>query len=85
MTDSDDQLPLRGIRVLELGHAVMGPTCGMILADMGAEVIKIERAPSGDDTRRLPGFGAGLFPYFNRNKKSVVIDLKRSSSDGVCD
>lgn len=80
MTDSDDPLPLRGIRVLELGHTVMGPTCGMILADMGAEVIKVERAPGGDDTRRLPGFGAGLFPFLNRNKKSVVVNLK--SDDG---
>lgn len=69
-------LPLSGIKVIELGHAVMGPACGMILADMGAEVIKIERAPKGDDTRRLLGFGAGLFPFFNRNKKSLVLNLK---------
>ena len=76
MDGSDNNLPLSGIRVLELGHAVMGPTCGLILADMGAEVIKIERAPKGDDTRRLLGFGLGLFPFFNRNKKSLVLDLK---------
>ena len=69
-------LPLSGIRVIELGHAVMGPSCGLILADMGAEVIKIERSPGGDDTRRLLGFGLGLFPFFNRNKKSLVLDLK---------
>lgn len=69
-------LPLSGIRALELGHTVMGPTCGLVLADMGAEVIKIERAPRGDDTRRLMGFGQGFFPFYNRNKKSIVIDLK---------
>jgi len=70
------KLPLSGIRVLEMGHTVMGPTCGLVLADMGAEVIKIERAPKGDDTRRLIGFGQGFFIYFNRNKKSLVVDLK---------
>jgi crotonobetainyl-CoA:carnitine CoA-transferase CaiB-like acyl-CoA transferase len=70
------KLPLSGIRVLEMGHTVMGPTCGLVLADMGAEVIKIERAPQGDDTRRLIGFGQGFFIYFNRNKKSLVVDLK---------
>jgi crotonobetainyl-CoA:carnitine CoA-transferase CaiB-like acyl-CoA transferase len=69
-------LPLSGINVLEFGHTVMGPTCGMILADMGAEVIKIERAPHGDDTRRLKGFGAGFFVYLNRNKKSLAVNLK---------
>ncbi len=70
------RLPLSGIRVLELSHAVMGPTCGLILADMGAEVIKIERAPEGDETRRLKGFGIGFFPFLNRNKKSIAVDLK---------
>jgi crotonobetainyl-CoA:carnitine CoA-transferase CaiB-like acyl-CoA transferase len=54
----------------------MGPTAGMILADMGAEVIKIEPAPNGDDTRRLTGFGTGFFPYYNRNKKSLALNLK---------
>ena len=70
------RLPLSGIRILEMGHTVMGPTCGLVLAGMGAEVIKIERAPKGDDTRRLMGFGQGFFIYFNRNKKSLVVDLK---------
>jgi crotonobetainyl-CoA:carnitine CoA-transferase CaiB-like acyl-CoA transferase len=70
------KLPLGGIRVLELGHTVMGPSCGLVLADMGAEVIKIERAPRGDDTRRLMGFGVGFFPFYNRNKRSMVLDLK---------
>lgn len=67
-------LPLAGIRVIEFTHMVMGPTCGMILADLGAEVIKIE-PPGGDKTRKLPGLGIGFFRTFNRNKKSVVLDL----------
>jgi crotonobetainyl-CoA:carnitine CoA-transferase CaiB-like acyl-CoA transferase len=70
------QLPLAGIRVLELGHTVMGPTCGLVLADLGAEVYKVERTGKGDDTRWLKGFGAGFFTNFNRNKKSIAIDLK---------
>lgn len=67
---------LRGIRVLEFSHAVLGPSCGLVLADLGAEVIRIERTPDGDDTRRLKGFGTGYFPFFNRNKKSITIDIK---------
>src|SRR5437868_9033598 len=66
--------PLAGLRVVEFTHMVMGPTCGMVLADMGAEVIKIEPV-DGDRTRRLLGAGAGFFPMFNRNKKSIAIDL----------
>ncbi|MHB8771849.1 MAG: CaiB/BaiF CoA transferase family protein [Syntrophales bacterium] len=77
MTNREKQtLPLSGIRVLELSLAVMGPTCGLLLADMGAEVIRVERAPDGDETRRLKGFGTGFFPFLNRNKKSIAIDLK---------
>ena len=76
MQSSDQSLPLSNIRVLEVGHTVMGPTAGLILADMGAEVIKIERTPKGDDTRYLKGFGAGFFPYVNRNKKSLCLNLK---------
>jgi crotonobetainyl-CoA:carnitine CoA-transferase CaiB-like acyl-CoA transferase len=76
-------LPLEGIRVLELGHAVMGPTCGMVLADMGAEVYKVERTGSGDDTRHLKGFGSGFFTYFNRNKKSISIDLKTETGKKI--
>ena len=68
-------LPLEGIRVIEFTHMVMGPTCGMILADLGAEVIKIE-PPGGDKTRNLPGLGIGFFRTFNRNKKSVVLDIQ---------
>lgn len=66
--------PLDGLRVIEFTHMVMGPTCGMVLADMGAEVIKIEPL-DGDRTRRLLGAGSGFFPMFNRNKKSIGIDL----------
>ena len=71
---NDNTLPLAGIRVIEFTHMVMGPTCGMILADLGAEVIKIE-PPGGDKTRKLPGLGIGFFRSFNRNKKSVVLDI----------
>jgi len=73
-------LPLSGIRVVEFTHMVMGPTCGMILADLGAEVIKVE-PPGGDKTRNLPGLGIGFFRSFNRNKKSVVLDIQ--SADGL--
>jgi len=69
-------LPLSGIRVVEFSHMVMGPTCGMILGDLGAEVIKIE-PPGGDKTRTLIGSGAGFFPLFNRNKKGVRADLSK--------
>jgi crotonobetainyl-CoA:carnitine CoA-transferase CaiB-like acyl-CoA transferase len=71
---SQNPLPLDGVRVIEFTHMVMGPTCGMILADLGAEVIKIE-PPGGDKTRKLPGTGIGFFRSFNRNKKSVVLDI----------
>ena len=70
-------LPLAGLRVVEFTHMVMGPTCGMVLADMGAEVIKVEPI-AGDRTRHLLGSGAGFFPMFNRNKKSIAIDLRRT-------
>ncbi|WP_160119727.1 CaiB/BaiF CoA transferase family protein [Rhodovarius lipocyclicus] len=66
-------LPLEGIRVIEFSHMVMGPTCGLILADLGAEVIKVE-PPGGDRTRALTASGAGFFPALSRNKKSVVLD-----------
>ena len=68
-------LPLAGIRVLEFCHTIMGPTAGLILADLGADVIKIEPV-GGDHTRRLYGFAAGFFPTFNRNKRSLAVDLK---------
>ncbi|MGX5651667.1 CaiB/BaiF CoA transferase family protein [Hydrogenophaga borbori] len=74
-TPATPPLPLAGIRVAEFSHMVMGPMCGMVLADLGAEVIKVE-PPGGDNTRRLLGSGAGFFPLFNRNKKSLVLDLQ---------
>ncbi len=69
--------PLAGVRVLEFSHTIMGPCAGMILADLGADVVKVEPAPAGDKTRHLPGFAAGFFATFNRNKRSLAIDLKR--------
>ncbi|WP_342613184.1 CaiB/BaiF CoA-transferase family protein [Burkholderia ambifaria] len=72
--ETNARLPLDCVRVIEFTHMVMGPTCGMILADLGAEVIKIE-PPGGDKTRTLPGLGIGFFRTFNRNKKSVVLDI----------
>ncbi len=69
------ELPLHGIRVLEFTHAVMGPTAGLVLADLGAEVIHVE-PPEGDATRRLTGMGAGYFSFYSRNKKSLAVDLK---------
>ncbi len=70
------RLPLEGVRVVEFAHMVMGPACGLVLADLGAEVIKVEPL-EGDNTRRLAAAGAGFFPIFNRNKKSLAIDLKK--------
>ena len=68
-------LALEGVRVVEFCHVVMGPTCGLVLADMGAEVIKVEPI-DGDHTRKLTASGAGFFPTYNRNKKSFAVDLK---------
>jgi crotonobetainyl-CoA:carnitine CoA-transferase CaiB-like acyl-CoA transferase len=75
-------LPLAGIRILELGHTVMGPSCSMVLADLGADVIKVE-PPEGDRTRANVGFGSALFPVFNRNKRSLSIDLKSGAGRTV--
>ena len=72
-------LPYEGLRVVEFTHMVMGPTCGMVLADLGAEVIKVEpigHGRHGDATRDLLGSGAGFFAMFNRNKKSITLDLQ---------
>ena len=68
-------LPLNGIKVIEFSHMVMGPCAGLMFADLGAEVIKVEPI-GGDKTRRLRGAGAGYFPMYNRNKKSLSINLK---------
>jgi crotonobetainyl-CoA:carnitine CoA-transferase CaiB-like acyl-CoA transferase len=69
-------LLLQGVRVVEFSHMVMGPSCGLVLADLGADVIKVEPAGAGDNTRRLAGSGAGFFASFNRNKRSLAVDLK---------
>jgi len=69
-------LPLDGVRVVEMTYMVMGPTCGMILAQLGAEVIKVE-PPAGDKTRSLGGMGTSFFPLFNRGKRSVVLDFEK--------
>ncbi len=69
-------MPLEDVTVLEFTHTVMGPSCGMVLADLGADVIRVEPAPDGDRTRRLHGFATGFFVYFNRNKRCICIDLK---------
>jgi len=71
----NQSLPYSGVRVIEMTHMVMGPTCGMVLADLGAEVIKVEPI-AGDSTRALRGSGAGFFSTFNRNKKSIAVDVK---------
>ena len=75
-------LPLAGIRILEMGHTVMGPSCSMVLADLGADVIKIEPL-EGDRTRGNVGFGSALFPVFNRNKRSLAVDVKSAAGKAV--
>jgi len=80
--DAQPALPLAGLRVVEFTHMVMGPTCGMLLADMGAEVIKVEPI-EGDRTRHLLGAGSGFFPMFNRNKKSIAINLHQPAGAEV--
>jgi crotonobetainyl-CoA:carnitine CoA-transferase CaiB-like acyl-CoA transferase len=74
---SGTELPLAGVRVIEMTHMVMGPTCGMILAQLGADVIKVE-PPAGDKTRSLGGMGTSFFPLFNRGKRSVVLDFEKA-------
>jgi len=73
---SGSTYPLKGIKVVEFSHMVLGPSCGLILADLGADVVKVEPAPKGDKTRYLPGSGSGFFGAFNRNKRSVAVNLK---------
>src|SRR5262245_65716820 len=75
-------LPLEGVRVVEFAHMVMGPSCGVVLGGLGAEVIKVEPL-EGDNTRRLSAAGAGFFPVFNRNKKSLAVDLKHSDGKAI--
>ena len=77
-------LPLDGVRVVEMTHMVMGPACGMILAQLGAEVIKVE-PPAGDKTRSLGGMGTSFFPLFNRGKRSVVLDFNNAEDGEIMD
>jgi crotonobetainyl-CoA:carnitine CoA-transferase CaiB-like acyl-CoA transferase len=79
-TEQPGALPLEGLKVVEFSHMVMGPSIGVILGDLGADVIKVEPI-GGDQTRRLLGSGAGYFPMFNRNKRSICLDLK--AEEGV--
>src|SRR3972149_2987802 len=76
--------PLKGIKVIELAHGMAGPTCGLMLADLGADVIKVEKIPGGDDTRSFlpPSVGdeSAAFLMMNRNKRGIAVDLK--SEDG---
>jgi crotonobetainyl-CoA:carnitine CoA-transferase CaiB-like acyl-CoA transferase len=76
-------LPLSGIRVVEFSHMVMGPSCGLVLGDLGADVVKVEPVGEGDNTRRLPGSGAGFFATFNRNKRSLALDVKSPKGLGL--
>ena len=75
---NSDFAPLKDVRVVEMSHMIMGPSCGMFLSFLGAEVIKVE-PPEGDKTRLLSGMGRGFFPTFNRGKKSVQLDLKSAA------
>lgn len=75
------KLPLEGVKVVEFSHMVMGPSCGVVLADMGADVIKVEPTGEGDNTRKLTGSGVGFFATFNRNKRSLAVNLK--SPEGI--
>ncbi len=77
--------PLEDVKVLEFSHAIMGPSAGMILGDLGADVIKIEPVPRGDRTRHLRGVGVGFFPYFGRNKRSLAIDVQAPECREVMD
>ena len=79
---AESRLPLQGIRVVEFVHVIMGPSCGLVLADLGAEVIKVEPL-DGDHTRKLTASGAGFFPTFNRNKKSIAVDLKSKEGQEI--
>src|SRR5436189_4735517 len=79
--------PLQGLRVIEMAHIMSGPTCGMLLADMGADVIKLEKIPGGDDTRRFtpPEINgeSAAFMMMNRNKRGIAVDLKKPAGVGL--
>jgi crotonobetainyl-CoA:carnitine CoA-transferase CaiB-like acyl-CoA transferase len=79
-----EPLPLAGVRVVEFSHTVMGPTCGMVLADLGADVVKVEPV-DGDRTRRLKGFGLGFFGFLNRNKRVIAVDVQAPAGRDAID
>ena len=80
-------LPLAGVRVLDLSRVLAGPLCGMVLADFGAEVIKIEHPKRGDDTRdwglRVGATETAYFNSMNRNKRSVTLDLQTAAGQAL--
>ncbi len=75
-------LPLHGIKIIEFTHMVMGPAAGVVLGDLGADIIRIEPT-GGDATRALRGSGAGYFPMYNRNKRSLCVDLKSEAGKKI--
>lgn len=83
MIPSAGRLPLTGVRVLELGHIIAGPAAGLILADLGAEVIKVERPDGGDQARQMAGGTRAYFHLFNRNKRDLAVDLKSAAGKEV--
>ena len=83
MSVKKEALPLTGIRVLEFCHTIMGPSAGVLLADLGCDVIKVEPADGADRTRRMAGFASGFFYAFNRNKRAIGIDLKTADGRAV--
>ncbi len=82
MTDAAGNWPLSGTKVLELGHIVAGPSAGLILADLGADVMKIEQPDVGDAARNMPNYGS-TFYFLNRNKRSLALDLKSSEAKAI--
>ena len=74
--------PLAGVRVVEFSQMVMGPSCGLILADLGADVVKVE-PPKGDRTRFFKGPAAGFFANYSRNKRSVAVDTATPDGQAV--
>ncbi len=79
--------PLAGMKVIEFAHIMAGPVCGLMLADMGADVIKVEKVPGGDDSRRFvpPDIGgeSAAFMMLNRNKRGLAVDLKSTTGKEV--
>src|ERR1700686_3880064 len=79
--------PLEGLKVIDLSHIMAGPACAMLLADMGADVIKVERLPDGDDARRMgpPTIAdeSAAFLIMNRNKRGIALDLRAAAGRNV--